>query len=104
MKKWLLALPLFMFAAPAQALTWEQLVEWAETPTHYHSAPYHSHYHPHGHYYESPHRWCNQIVYKEEYVPGRPDYHGNWMPGHVNKWQETVKVPCRRLLRRRHYH
>lgn len=98
MKKWLLALPILMLAAPtgAKAITWEQLVEWAETPTHYH--------HHHHYYGGQTRRWCNEIRYHEEYVPGRHDYHGGWMPGYVNKWQESVRIPCRGHRRRRYYH
>ena len=34
-------------------------------------------------------RTCTKNEYREEYIPGTRDE-----PGYVNKWEDTVEVPC----------
>lgn len=74
--KLLLILFLPFITLPAQAITWKEFWE-----------PF---------TYERPYyrTWgyvpmCRKRIFHEEYVPPNP-----WRSGYVNRWTETVRVPC----------
>jgi len=76
MKRLLFLIPLVFLSTPANAITWNEF--WRPFTHNGHN----------NHYHHRP-RYCDKVVYREQYVPRT-----HWRPGYVKRWTETIKVPC----------